>query len=63
MVNLNAAFSHDFLEIAIGNRVADIKEHGLKNDAFGEMSSLEIHCHLLRPHSVMCSNHDIATQK
>jgi hypothetical protein len=48
MVNVYASFSHDFLQITIGNRITDVKENSIEDDAFGEMCPCEIDRH---PHS------------
>jgi len=63
MVDLNAALGHNFLKIAIGNRITNIKEYGIKDDAFGEMDTFEIDCHPLPPHSITDTDWGIAWQE
>jgi hypothetical protein len=42
MINVNAALLHDFLEITVGTRVAQIEEHGVQDRFFWEMYALEV---------------------
>lgn len=41
MIDGYAAFGQYFLKVTIGNRITDIKEYGIKDDIFGEMSPLK----------------------
>lgn len=63
MVNLYAAFGHDFLKVAIINSKTDIEENGIQDDTFGEMSTFEVNCHFYSPQSISHANGDIAQQK
>jgi hypothetical protein len=36
MVNDYAALSQNLLELAIGNRIANVKEHRMQDDTFGK---------------------------
>jgi len=55
MVDGYPTFGQNFLKITIGNGVAHVKEYGIKDDAFGEMGTFEIDCHLLSLHSQLCA--------
>jgi hypothetical protein len=45
MINLNAAFGHDLLEIPIGDTVADIEKHSVQDHAFRAMAPFEVNRH------------------
>jgi len=36
MVNVHTTFGHYFLKVTIGNGIANIEEHRIKNDTFGK---------------------------
>ena len=42
MININATLLHDLLEIAVGTRVAQIEEHGIRDRFLWEMYALEV---------------------
>ena len=41
MVNLNATLGHDFLEITIRYRLANIEKHGVQDHVFWKVSAFE----------------------
>ncbi len=43
--HIYASISHNFLKLAIRNRIADVKENSIKDGAFGKMSPFEIDRH------------------
>ncbi len=63
MINIYATLSHIFLKVAIGNRIANIEEHRIKHDTFGEMGPFESDRRTQSPHPIMCTEATITQQK
>ena len=41
MIDIDTTFRHDFLQITVGNTIAHVKKHRIKNRFFGEMTAAE----------------------
>jgi|SouAtlMetagenome_1021521.scaffolds.fasta_scaffold254629_1 hypothetical protein len=45
MININATFSHYFLQVSVGDAVAHVEKHGIQYNTLGELVHFEINHH------------------